>query len=81
MSVFSNWPPASGDLMPIETVFVDILKEFNEHETRVHSEKALWEEIQISFAALTEKKDYVKLLLSEIPSNLRKIELSNGESL
>lgn len=53
---FSNWPPASGDSMPIETVFVDILKEFNENETRVHSEKSFLEEIQIFFAALTEKK-------------------------
>ncbi|KAK4012441.1 hypothetical protein OUZ56_021540 [Daphnia magna] len=58
MSVFSYWPPASGDLMPIETVFLDILKEFDEHETRVHSVKALWEEIQNAFAAVTEKEDY-----------------------
>ncbi|XP_032782531.1 uncharacterized protein LOC116920518 [Daphnia magna] len=81
MSVFSYWPPASGDLMPIETVFLDILKEFDEHETRVHSVKALWEEIQNAFAAVTEKEDYVKNLISKIFPNLRKIAESNGEML
>ncbi|XP_032781640.1 uncharacterized protein LOC116919731 [Daphnia magna] len=81
MSVFSYWPPASGDLMPIETVFLDILKEFDEHETRVHSVKALWEEIQNAFAAVTEKEDYVKNLISKIFPNLRKIAESNGKML
>ncbi len=81
MSVFASWPPASGDLMPTETVFADILEEFNEHEIRVHTEKSLWEEINKAFVALTEKGDYVKSLISKIPPNLCKVELSEGEML
>lgn len=72
---FSYWPPASGDLMPIENVFLDILTEFDEHKTHVHSEKAIWEEIQSAFAAVTEKKDYVKNFqkLFRICVKLRKV--------
>jgi oligoribonuclease (3'-5' exoribonuclease) len=76
---FSYWPPASGNLMPIENVFLDILTEFDEHETHVHSKKGIWEEIQSPFAAVTEKEDYVKNLISKIIPNLRKIEESNSE--
>lgn len=78
MSVFSSWPPASGDLMPIESVWVDILKEFNEREIRVHTEKALWEEIEITFMALTEKEEYVKNLISKISLRLESIKLKKG---
>jgi hypothetical protein len=78
---FSYWPPASGDLMPIENVFLDILAEFDEHETHVYSEKAIWEEIQSAFSAVTEKENYVKNLISKIIPNLRKIEESNAEML
>jgi hypothetical protein len=65
--------------MTIETLYFYITKEFDEYETRVHSEKILWGEIQS--AALTKKEDYVKHLISKIIPNLRKIEEINGEML
>lgn len=81
MSVFTSWPPASGDLMQIESMWSDILKEFTEKETRVHTEKDLWDEINMTFVDLSGKDDYVKSLISKIPLNLRKIEMMKGELL
>ncbi|KZS21189.1 Uncharacterized protein APZ42_011942 [Daphnia magna] len=34
MSFFNSWPPASGDLMPIDSAFSEIVKEFDEQEMR-----------------------------------------------
>ena len=41
MSVFSCWPPASGDLMPMEKLYEDILKQLQ--GIRVHTEEALYQ--------------------------------------
>jgi hypothetical protein len=49
MCVFDSWPPANGDLMPMDSVFSEILIEFDEKEMRLHSEKALYEEIKNTF--------------------------------
>ncbi|KZS03786.1 Uncharacterized protein APZ42_033405 [Daphnia magna] len=81
MSVLDSWPPASGDLMPIDSVFSEILTDFDEQEMRVHSEKALYEEIRTTFVSLTEKDGYVKSLISQIPIKLQTIVLKKGDSL
>lgn len=65
--------------MPMESVWADILKDFQEREIRVHSEKDLWKEIESSFVALTTKEDYVKNLISGIPLKLQNVQLNNGE--
>lgn len=52
MSVFNSWPPASGDLMPIDSAFSEIVKEFDEQEMRVHTEKDLYQEIKNTFFSL-----------------------------
>ncbi len=56
MSVIDSWPPACGDLMPIDVVFADVLKEFQAKQVRVHSEKNLYKEVENSFLTLTTKK-------------------------
>ncbi|XP_046460452.1 uncharacterized protein LOC124207171 [Daphnia pulex] len=81
MSVLDSWPPASGDLMPMDAVFSKILTEFDEQEMRVHSEKDLYEEIKNTFVSLTEKDGYVKSIISQIPIKLQKILLKKGESV
>ncbi len=81
MSVFDSWPPASGDLLPIDTVFADILKEFQSKQVFVHSEKDLYKEVEKSFLSLTTKENYVNSLISRIPFQLNQIVLKRGESL
>jgi hypothetical protein len=81
MSVLDSWPPASGDLMPMDAVFSKILTEFDEQEMRVHNEKDLYEEIKNTFVSLTEKDGYVKSIISQIPIKLQKILLKKGESV
>jgi hypothetical protein len=81
MSVLDSWPPASGDLMPMDSVVSKILTEFDEQEMRVHSEKDLYEEIKNTFVSLTEKDGYVKSIISQIPIKLQKILLKKGESV
>jgi hypothetical protein len=81
MSVFDSWPPASGDLLPIDTVFADILKEFQAKQVRVHSEKDLYKEVEKYFLTLTTIENYVNSLISKIPFPLNQIVLKRGESL
>ena len=81
ISVFDSWPAASGDLLPIDTVFADILKEFQAKQVRVHSEKDLYKEVEKSFRSLTTKENYVNSLISKIPFQLNQIVLKRGESL
>jgi hypothetical protein len=73
MSVLDSWPPASGDLMPMDSVFSKILTKFDEQEMRVHSEKALYEEIKNKFVSLNEKDGYVKSFISQTPIKLQNI--------
>ena len=81
MSVFDSWPPASRDLLPIDTGFADILKEFQAKQVRVHSEKDLFKEVEKYFLTLTTIENYVNSLISKIPFPLNQIVLKRGESL
>ncbi|KAK4024451.1 hypothetical protein OUZ56_009874 [Daphnia magna] len=81
MSVFYSWPPASGDLMPMDAVFTDILNEFDAKQIRVHSEKDLYKEVEKCFLMLTQKENYVNSLISRIPLQLQQIVLKKGESV
>jgi hypothetical protein len=77
MSVFSCWPPASGDLMPMEKLYEDILKQLQ--GIHVNTEQALYEEIEKAFHSLTNQGDYVKSLIAQIPFKLPNIVLNKGE--
>ena len=66
MSVFDSWPATSGDLLPIDAVFADILKEFQAKQVRVHSEKDLYKEVEKYFLTLTTKENYVNSLTNSI---------------
>jgi hypothetical protein len=79
ISVFDSWPPASGDLMPMDAIFSDILKEFEDKQTRVHSEKDLFKEVVNCFLTFTQKENYVNSLISKIPLHLPQIVLRKGK--
>ncbi|KZS07353.1 Uncharacterized protein APZ42_028904 [Daphnia magna] len=81
MSIFDSWPPASGDLMPMNAVFTDILKEFEAKQILVHSEKDLYKEVENCFLTLTENENYANSLISNIPLQLQQIVLKNEEPM
>lgn len=81
MSVFNSWPLASGDLMLMNAVFTDILKEFEAKQIRVHSEKDLYKEVENCFLTLTQNENYVNSLISKISLQLQQIVLKKGESV
>ena len=63
--------------MPMEKLYEDILKHLQ--GIRVHTEVALYQEIEKAFHTLTNQGDYVKSLIAQIPSKLPNIVLNKGE--
>ena len=51
--------------MPMEKLYEDILKQLQ--GIRVHTEVALYQEIEKAFHTLTNQGDYVKSLIAQIP--------------
>ena len=76
LSAFA-WPAAFGDIMPIETVWDDVLAKLEEQNIRVHTEDELWLSLRSTFIQLCDDQ-YVTRLVSDIPKKLRQLVRLKG---
>ena len=69
------WPKNFGSIMPMETVWDDMLQRLE--GTTVSSTEELWENVCLCFTQLC-SNDYLKTVTSQIPNKLLKIIETNS---
>ena len=77
--VFLYWPKSFGDVMPVETVWCQILNEFNKENVKATNEDSLWREVSMMWRKVC-TEEYVNQLLQQIPLKLQKVVQCGGST-
>ena len=76
--VLPNWPRLFGDVMPLETLWMDMLANLTANNVTVDSEQQLWEVIEKVWHKLCTAA-YVKQLFNKIPDSVERVVANRGE--
>ncbi|KAI9565043.1 hypothetical protein GHT06_008789 [Daphnia sinensis] len=72
---------ASGDLMPLNSVFSRVVIDINKQHQPIHSKEMLWAEIERHFLLLSSDDAYVMDIFDSVPEKIKSVVVNNGELL
>lgn len=76
--ILLDWPRCFGDVMPVESLWKEMLNQLTEKNVKVFSEQRLWEEIfKVWQKVCTE--DFVQRRLNDISVSLERVVKKNGD--
>lgn len=79
--LFPSWPPKSGDLMPLTTLFSKIVTNINNQKVPIHSKEKLLAEVERHFSLICQDDEYVTQLIDSMPEKIKAIILNGGDEL
>ncbi|KZR96792.1 Uncharacterized protein APZ42_008669 [Daphnia magna] len=76
--ILLDWPRCFGDVMPVESLWKEMLNELTEKNVKVFSEQRLWEEINKVWQKVC-TEDFVHRRLNDISVSLERVVKKNGD--
>ena len=67
-----EWPKSFGDLMPLETIWLEMSNEFTKAGVTTNTEEGLWKEVSFMWQKVCHV-EYVNKLILQIPLKLKKV--------
>jgi len=77
--LFVDWPKYFGDLMPVETVWMQMSNNFATENLKATNEESLWREVSTMWEKVC-TDDFIDQLFQDFPMKLKKIEQFGGLS-
>ena len=77
VAVVEDWPKKSGDIMPLETVWLHIINKLNESNILAFDKAGLWSELCQLWQSL-DLDGYFTQLISDMPERLQNIIRKDG---
>lgn len=77
VAVLEDWPKKSGDIMPLETVWLHVIDKLNEFNNLAFDKAGLWSELSQLWQSLS-LDGYFTQLISDMPERLQNIIHKDG---
>jgi len=72
-----EWPKSFGDIMPLETVWLEMMNQFTKAGVTTNTEEGLWREVSGMWQKVCHV-EYVHKLISQIPLKLKNVNDCHG---
>ncbi|KAI9549994.1 hypothetical protein GHT06_007063 [Daphnia sinensis] len=77
VTVLEDWPKKSGDVVPLETVWLDMIDRLTERKVLAFDTAQLWSHLVELWERLS-LEGYFSQVISTMPNRLRKVIANNG---